>query len=176
VTSAVRTLFDLASVLSKRELERAFHEAEVRRLTDCLSLPVLLERHPGRRGAANLRALLVATAPVEVTQNELEELFVAFLDANGLPRPWLNATLPIRERLLRPDCMWPEHRLLVELDGRQVHGTQRAFEADRQRDRILLAAGWRSTRVTWRQLHDEPAAIAADLRQLLRAGPEPPTL
>lgn len=56
---------------------------------------------------------------------------------------------------------------MVELDGRAVHATDRAFETDRQRDRILLAEGWRSTRVTWRQLRDEPEEIAADLRRAL---------
>jgi very-short-patch-repair endonuclease len=176
VTSVSRTLFDLASVLSKRELERALHEAEVRQLTDRLSLPDLLERYPRRHGAANLRALLAAKTPPGVTRSDLEEDFAVFLDAHGLPRPRFNATLPIRGRLLEPDCMWVEQRLLVELDGRAVHGTERAFESDRQRDRILLAEGWRSTRVTWRQLRDEPAAIAADLRQLLRRRTGPPTL
>ena len=63
--------------------------------------------------------------------------------------------------------MWPEQRLLAELDGRAVHGTDRAFESDRRRDRILLVEGWRSTRVTWRQLRDERDEIAADLRDLL---------
>jgi very-short-patch-repair endonuclease len=176
VTSVARTQFDLAGVLAKRGLERAMYEAEVRQLTDRLSLPNLLERYPRRRGAANLQALLGANAPVGIAQNDFEELFVAFLDAEGLPRPRLNATLPIRGLLLKPDCMWSEQRLLVELDGRAVHGTARAFEGDRQRDRILLAEGWRSTRITWRQLRHEPAAIAADLRDLLRAGPRPPTL
>lgn len=176
VTSVARTQFDLAGVLSRRGLERAMHEAEVKRLTDRLSLWDLLERYPRRRGAANLRALLGAKTPVGITQTDLEELFVEFLNAYGLPRPRLNATLPIRGRLLKPDCMWTEQGLLVELDGREVHRTDRAFESDRQRDRILLAEGWRSMRVTWRQLRDEPAAIAADLRELLRAGSRPPTL
>jgi len=176
VTSVARTQFDLAGVLSKRGLERAMHEAEVRQLTDRLSLPDLLARYPRRRGAANLRALLGAKTPAGITQTELEERFVEFLDAYGLPRPRLNATLPVRGRLLKPDCMWPRQRLLVELDGRDVHGTDRAFESDRQRDRVLLVEGWRSTRVTWRQLRDEPAALAADLRDLLRAGSSPPTL
>lgn len=176
VTSVARTQFDLAGVLSKRGLERAMNEAEVRGLTDRLSLWDLLERYPRRRGAANLRALLGARVPVGVTESELEELFVGFLDAYGLPRPRLNATLPIRGRLLRPDCMWPERRLLVELDGRAAHGTDQAYEGDRQRDRILLVEGWRSMRVTWHQLRAEPAAIAADLRLLLRVGTEPPTL
>jgi very-short-patch-repair endonuclease len=176
VTSVSRTLLDLAAVDSKRQLERAMHEAEVRRLTDRLSLPDLLERYPRRRGAANLRALLTAKTPAGITQTDLEELFIEFLDEHGLPRPRLNATLPIRGRLLRPDCMWPEPRFLVELDGRGAHCMDQAFESDRQRDRILLAEGWRSMRVTWRQLHDEPAAIAADLRELLQVGARPPTL
>jgi very-short-patch-repair endonuclease len=167
VTSVARTQFDLAGVLPKRGLERAMHEAEVRGLTDRLSLWDLLERYPRRRGAANLRALLGAKTPAGVTQTDLEELFVEFLGAHGLPRPRLNATLTVRGRLLRPDCMWPEQRLIAELDGRDVHRTDRAFEADRQRDRILLVEGWRSTRITWRQLRDERQAIAADLRDLL---------
>jgi hypothetical protein len=167
VTSVTRTLFDFAGMASRRELERAMNEVEVRGLTARLSLPDLLARYPGRRGAGNLRELLVAKVPVGITQNDFEELFVGFLDGHGLPRPLLNGTLPIRGRLLRPDCMWPRQRLIAELDGRASHGTERGFESDRQRDRILLAEGWRSTRITWRQLRDEPASIAADLRPLL---------
>jgi very-short-patch-repair endonuclease len=167
VSSAARTQFDLAAVLTKRGLERAMHETEVRGLTDRLSLWDLLGRYPGRAGARNLRALLGAKMPAGITQSELEELFVAFLDAHGLPRPRLNATLPVRGRLLKPDCMWTGQRLLAELDGREVHGTDRAFEGDRWRDRVLLVEGWHSTRVTWRQLRDEPMELAADLRDLL---------
>lgn len=170
VTCASRTILDLAAVVSEREVERAFHEAEVKQLTSRVSLPQLIERHRRRRGIEAVRSILARRAPAGITENGFEELFVAFVDAHGLPRPLFNATLPMRGRLLKPDCMWPEQRLLVELDGRATHGTERAFEDDRQRDRILLAEGWRSTRVTWRQLRDEPAAIAADLRELLRAG------
>lgn len=167
VTSVFRTVFDLAAIAPMREVERAFHEAEVRRLTDRVSLPLLLERYPGHRGVVTVRAILAGREPIGITDRELEERFLAFLDAHGFPRPLLNATLPLRGRLLRPDCMWREERLIVELDGREVHATDRAFESDRRRDRELLAEGWRSSRVTWRQLRDEPAAIAADLRRLL---------
>jgi very-short-patch-repair endonuclease len=68
----------------------------------------------------------------------------------------------------KPDCMWPEQRLLAELDGGAVHRTETGFESDRQRDRILLVEGWRSTRITWRQLRVERDEIAADLRELLK--------
>jgi very-short-patch-repair endonuclease len=176
VTSVFRTVFDLAAVASKREVERAFHETEVRQLTDRVSLPRLLERYPGRRGAATVRKILASREPAGITQNDFEELFVAFLDTHEIPRPLFNATLPMRGRLLRPDCMWPDQRLIAELDGRAAHGTDRAFEGDRRRGRILLAEGWRSMHVTWRQLRDEPEVIAADLRKLLRGPGKAPTL
>jgi very-short-patch-repair endonuclease len=176
VTSAPRTLFDLAALLDKRQLERAMNEAEVQRLTDVLSLLDLLKRYPRRRGATTLRALLEAKTPESITRSELEERFVAFLDCHRLPRPRLNADLAVRGRAFRIDCLWEEQRVIVELDGRAVHGTAKAFESDRQRDRILLVEGWHSMRVTWLQLRDEALAIAADLRELLREEGRPLTL
>lgn len=175
-TSVCRTIFDLAGVASRREVERAFHEAEVRRLSDRVALPQLLARHPGRRGVATVREILASRRPPGRTRNDFEELFVAVLDRYGLPRPRFNATLALRGRFFEPDCLWERERLIVELDGRAVHGTERAFEGDRQRDRVLLTEGWRSARVTWRQLEDEPDAIAADLGELLRDTGRPPTL
>ena len=61
------------------------------------------------------------------------------------------------------DCLWPDARLVVELDSRAVHGTRKAFEADRERDRLMLADGWRVIRITWAQLRDEERELVADL-------------
>ena len=63
---------------------------------------------------------------------------------------------------------FPAHRLVIELDGYETHGTRRAFEQDRERDRKLQAAGYRVIRITWRQLTDEPDTIGSELRELLR--------
>jgi very-short-patch-repair endonuclease len=171
VTSPFRTLLDLAAVLRRRELERAFNELKVRRLTDVMPLAELLARHPGRRGSVDLRTLLVSKAPEGRTRNDFEEDFVALLDANGLPRPRLNADLALRGRFFEIDCLWELQRVAVELDSRMVHGTDKGFESDRQRDRILLAEGWRTARVTWLQLRDEPESIVADLRGMLQGSP-----
>lgn len=167
VTSPFRTIFDLAAVVSMRELERAWHEAEVRRLTDRVSLPMLLERYPGRRGTRALRELLGSDAPVGITRNEFEEAFLALVDHCGLRRPRMNAPLAIRGRFIEVDALWERERLAVELDSRGVHGTKKRFESDRHRDRILVAEGWRTMRVTWQALRDEPEAIAEDLRLAL---------
>jgi very-short-patch-repair endonuclease len=65
------------------------------------------------------------------------------------------------------DFLWRERRLIVEVDGRDVHTTRRAFERDRRRDQRLVLAGWRVLRFTWRQVLFEPAYVAATLRGLL---------
>lgn len=167
VTSVFRTIFDLAAVVSKRELERAWHEAEVRQLTDRVSLPMLLERYPGRRGTRVLRELLGTDEPASITRNEFEEAFLTLVDACSVQRPRMNADVSLRGRFFEVDALWEGHRFAVELDSRGVHGTKKRFESDRQRDRILVAEGWRTMRVTWLQLRDEPDEIAADLKSAL---------
>lgn len=167
VTAPFRTIFDLAAVLKQRELERAWHEALVRGMTAKVSLPVLLERYPGRRGTRQLRDLLDWPEPVGFTRNDFEEAFLALVDAHGLPWPRMNADLAARGRFFEVDALWERERVAVELDSRGVHGTPKKFESDRQRDRILVAEGWRTMRVTWRQLQDEPEEIVADLRLAL---------
>lgn len=167
VTAPFRTIFDLAAVVGERELERGWHEALAREMRAKVSLPMLLERYPGRRGARCLRALLASKEPETITRNDFEEAFLALVDAYGLPRPRMNAALALRGRFFEIDALWERERVALELDSRGVHGTPKKFESDRQRDRILVAEGWRTMRVTWRQLRDEPEAIVADLRLAL---------
>jgi hypothetical protein len=171
VTTVPRTLLDLAAILEPRPLERALNEADVLRLTDPLSLLDLLERHPRRPGSAALRLALAArSAGATVTRSELEELFIELLDRHGIRRPELNVLLYVTTPALEVDCLWPDARLVVELDGHGSHGTPAAFERDRERDRLLQAAGYTVIRVTWRHIREAPDRVAADIRRLLEAG------
>jgi very-short-patch-repair endonuclease/predicted transcriptional regulator of viral defense system len=166
VTTVPRTLFDLAAVLDARQLERALNEADYLRLTDRLSLPNLLRRYPRRAGAPAVRNALERRAlGATVTRSELEERFLQLVEDAGLPRPLVNSVIAGHE----VDCAWTDRRLIVELDGRAAHATPAAFEADRRRDRLLQAAGWRVVRLTWRQLSHQRAELAGDLRALLAA-------
>jgi very-short-patch-repair endonuclease len=166
VTTVPRTLFDLAAVLPQRQLERALNEAEVLRLWDELSLDVLLRRYPRHRGSRAVRAVLSQRrAGATVTKSELEEMFLTIVDAAGLPRPEINVLV---EGFV-VDAVWRDRRLVVELDGRNTHGTPAAFERDRERDRVLQVAGWRAVRITYRQMRDTPRAVEADVRLLLAA-------
>jgi very-short-patch-repair endonuclease len=164
VTTIPRTLVDLASVLPPHRVERAVNEAEVQRHTDHLSLADLVERYPGRRGIRTIKAVLARLETgVTVTRSELESRFLAFTRQARLTSPLVNAHLLGFEC----DCVWPKQRVIVELDGHATHSTREAFEQDRARDRTLQAEGWQVVRVTWRQLHESPEGLAADLRKIL---------
>jgi very-short-patch-repair endonuclease len=167
-------MFDLAGMLREREVERAWNEMEVREYTDGLSVPHLLERYPGRKGSVVLARLANRKAlPVGVTRNELEEGFLALIDRNRLPRPRLNVHISLRGRFYEIDCFWEERRVAIELDGGGAHRTTRAFHKDRERDRILLAEGYRTARITWDHIILTPDQVAADLHQILTPYPLP---
>jgi hypothetical protein len=166
VTTVPRTLFDLAAVLPERQLERALNEAEVLRRWDELSLDRLLRRYPGRKGSSAVRAVLdKRRAGATVTKSDLEEQFLALVDAAGLPRPELNVLVEGFE----VDALWRRERVVVELDARSTHGTVQAFERDRERDRLLSVARWRPIRVTARQMATSPHVLVADVQNLLAA-------
>jgi predicted transcriptional regulator of viral defense system len=165
VTTAARTLLDLAALLDEHHLARAAERAEALRLASPTSLADLVARYPRRPGVPTIRRLVERDRIVPTTTaNDLERRFLSFLDANALPRPLVNESL---DPHTTPDFRWTAHRLIVELDGFETHGTRAAFERDRARDRALMAAGWRVARITKRQLDDAPTTLAAELRALL---------
>ncbi|MGD9734564.1 MAG: hypothetical protein AB7V58_02980 [Solirubrobacterales bacterium] len=169
VTSVPRTIFDCAAGGDVDLVENLLRQAEYRARWDALSLPHLLDRYPRRRGCRTLRLALkrLEESPSGTAESPLEEKFLPFLRAHGLPIPRLNEWIELGGRRYKVDCRWPGTREIVELDSWQAHGTRSAFRDDRERDRRLRVAGYSLTRITWAQLEEEPAAIAADLRALL---------
>jgi very-short-patch-repair endonuclease len=168
VTGVSRTLLDLASVVSRRDFERAVREAEFRRLPDQPPLAELLARHPRRRGARIVRATLEHLGRLNsgTSRSHLEDRFLRFVTQTSLPMPETNVKLRVDGRPYEADCLWRDAGLIVELDGHQAHGTRSAFESDRERDRRLHVAGWTVVHVTHSQLNT-PAELAADLHRLL---------
>lgn len=165
VTTPERTIVDIAATLTPSQLERAIRQAEYDHLTTLTTLTSCLS---SRRGAAKLRrAIARAESGKGITRSKLERRFLTFLRKHGLPMPELNVDMRLDDRWIEADCLWREQRVIVELDGRRAHGSGHAFESDRSRDRALQAAGWTVVRITWRQLSEEPGAVAADLYSLL---------
>lgn len=171
VTTLARTLFDIAGELSPEPFEATLREAEYVHRFRLEELERLLALYPGRRGAKTIKICLhrLGRGPRGRARPGLEVRFAALLTGTDLPVPALNALLDLDGFKVEADCLWRDQRVVVELDGGESHGTRVAFEADRERDRRLQAAGWRVIRVTWRQL-DDPNPLLADLRRLLAPG------
>jgi hypothetical protein len=169
-TTVARTQLDIADVLSRRQVERAFDQAEMLEVFDLRALEDQLARNPYRRGVQVVRAVLaehyIGSTP---TWSEFEEAFLAFARAAGLPRPEVNYWIVLDDGwpAIRADFAWPAQRVIVETDGRDTHDTHQAFERDRRKDLRLTAARWRPMRVTWKRLHREPGLVEASARSLL---------
>jgi predicted transcriptional regulator of viral defense system len=169
-TTVARTQLDLADVIGRRPLERAFDQAEALEVFDLRALEDQLARNPYRRGAHVVRSVLAEHyAGSTPTWSEFEERFLAFARTAGLPRPEVNYWIVLDDGspAIRADFAWPAQRVIVETDGRRTHGTRQAFERDRRNDLRLAAARWRPVRVTWRRLDEEPALVEASVRALL---------
>jgi very-short-patch-repair endonuclease len=166
VTTIERTIVDLAAAVRPAVLRRAMEAAETARLPDWRIVDELVDAGDGRRGIRALRAIRAENSiGARLTRSELERDFLDVLRRHDLPLPETNVVIEGFE----VDCVWREHRLIVELDSRRHHDGTDAFERDRRRDRVLTAAGWRAIRITHRQQRYEDAAVAADLRRLMRA-------
>jgi very-short-patch-repair endonuclease/predicted transcriptional regulator of viral defense system len=167
-TSLACTLLGLAAV-DPESLDGAVAAAEQRSILDLGAVDELLRRAPRRAGVRALRKALVGiTAEFAWTRSELERRFLALCRQATVPRPRVNAWIEVPGDGFEVDFSWPELRLIVETDGHGSHGDRRAFEEDRRRDQLLVAAGWRVVRFTWHQVFDDPASVVAVLRTLSR--------
>jgi very-short-patch-repair endonuclease len=164
VTSVARTLFDLAEVDDESRLCRAWQEADRLHLLPLRAVEEVCERGYGRRALRPIRRLLAEASAAVRTRSPLEDRFREFYEKHRLPPPATNVTVLDHE----VDALWPQARLIVELDSFEFHRHRAAFESDRARDADRLLAGYRTIRVTHRRLDEDATSLAAQIRSLLR--------
>jgi hypothetical protein len=167
VTTVARTLFDFAEVAPYETLKGAAEEADRLKLLRLRELEEVCEQGRGRQALRPVRRLLVELEPPDEGRSPLEIRFPAFVREYSLPTPVQNVDVLGHE----VDVLWPQAKLIVELDSWEYHGHRAAFERDRARDPKLLIAGYRTMRVTHRRLDREADQLAAEIRQLLAVAP-----
>ncbi len=164
ITSPARTICDLAATEPTNDVEHALQEARVHlRLTD-RQLRQVIDRTPTKKGAALINRILEAEDDSGYTRSKAERIIRELLQRAGLPTPRSNRH--VHGYLV--DFIWLEQRLIVEIDGYATHGNRAAFERDHRRDQVLIAAGYRVIRITWRQLIDAPYEVTAHLAVALK--------
>lgn len=172
VTTAERTVVDLAAVISDRRLGAVVDNGLASGRLDINLLKVLQAEigRQGKPGTVRLRTILASrgsgyTAP----ESELERRLLALIEDAGLPEP----DRQFRPHWLRPshgrvDLAYPEQQLAIEGDSRRWHTLLNSFEVDRLRDNAAQLAGWRILRFTWIEINDYPERVAATIAKALR--------
>ncbi len=160
VTSPARTVVDNARHPDLEELiGAAFAKGRVteRQIEEAIA------RCPTRRGVRRLRKFLNQDGGPRRTRSWGERRLLALIRQAGLPVPLTN-----RQLLgFQVDALWPDHKLVVEVDSHQFHGDPRSFASDRARDAALVAAGYRVIRFTARQLEECPLVVLTQLAAAL---------
>ena len=174
LTAPARTIVDLASVLSRVNLERVLDNALAAAKVDLGTLVELFAAlsRKGKPGVRKLQPLLERRVGSPILQtSELEARMSLLLERAGLPEPAREFEAPwLRPISGRIDFAFTDHKVLVECDGRKWHAKYDAFEIDRRRDNAAQLAGWTVLRFTWRMVVDDPVAVVADIRRALEAG------
>jgi hypothetical protein len=164
VTTAARTLFDLAATIHPLRAERALDNCLARAI---VALPAVKQvfddlAKRGRTGTALMRELLQARGPGYVAPaSDLESCFLRLVEDAGLPLPERELDVGDAHTWMgRVEFVYPRARLLVEIDSRLHHSSLLDLEADKARDNRLMAAGWRVLRVSAPMLRQRPDGVA----------------
>jgi very-short-patch-repair endonuclease len=166
VTTAMRTLIDIAGCAPADVVEEALDDALRRKLVTVARFQRRLREDggPGRSGTALLRDLVDARAGVaRGPESTLETRLLRVLRAAGLP-----PVVQHRVGRYRVDFAYPGARVAVEADGFRWHSTRQQWDHDRARRNALTAMGWTVIHVTWEQLHQRPDEVIDSIRETLR--------
>ncbi|WP_143483520.1 endonuclease domain-containing protein [Propionicimonas paludicola] len=120
----------------------------------------------GSRGQVVRRRVVTAAAanPWSFAELRLHRM----LQSAGITDWVANSPIRVGGQLLVPDIRFRRTRLVLEFDGRSSHLGSTQFLADRERQNLLEAAGYRVLRFGWEHL-DHPEYVVPLVRQALRA-------
>lgn len=156
ITTAARTLVDLAPGLDDKRLGRAFREAIRLKTTTAGRVLDCAERHRGRPGTPALRAIAsrYASIPYARTRSDAEGRALELLHDAGREPPLVNHRVGGEEA----DLVFAERRVIVEVDGPQFH---RFRAEDERKAQVWRAAGFTVRRIPSGRVYDDPERLIA---------------
>jgi very-short-patch-repair endonuclease len=169
VTSPARTVVDLSSRRTAKELGRVVDELLRRRLLRLPSLAQCVARlgpAPGRSPRKVHEVLQARWEGYDPGDSDLESRVLAALHVAGLPLPRQQYRVVIEGRRRYIDLAYPDLKLAIEIDSWAYHRFRSSFDGDRARDNELVVLGWYVLRITDRMTDAE---IVAVVRRALEA-------
>lgn len=169
LTSPARTIVDCAGS-EPRQLGALIEQASVQGLLDVRAIDRVLDG-PRRRGTRRLLRVLEPWRryrPGIKIRSRMEAKLLTLLTQAGLPIPQTNVKLRFADKTYEVDFLWREQKLVVETDGGRFHDNPAAGTRDSERNRALVAAGYRLPRLGWEDLRDRPEVTMGEIARLLR--------
>jgi hypothetical protein len=167
-TSTARTLIDLAAVVPPGALEPALDRALAGgqvRVSDLDRATRAGSRVPGApalRRCLRERGHIGAPQP-SVLESRMARLFIRY----RLPVPRAEVVWG-HQREYRLDFAYPAIKLAIEVYGYVWHSSAEHLSHDLARQRQLTSQGWTVLAYTWRQIVDDPEAVAAEIADMYR--------
>jgi hypothetical protein len=156
VTPLPTALLAATADLSHDSLRLVLARADFQKILDLRAIEAAMGRGVG--GSRKLRAALGSHLPqLARCANGFERDFVLLCERHSLPIPEPN----VRIGRYVPDMLWPDQRLIVELDGGDAHSSAAQLQADRERQAWLEARGYSVLRFTPDELRSAPRGVIA---------------
>ena len=173
--SVARTLFSLASlvpIIPSARVKGAVDDAVAARLAHDPWLWARLEaiRCRGRNGVRVFEQVLVERSGGAVTESWLERETLRVLANAGLPTPICQARIaPKGAFVARVDFLYPDHLVVIEVNGHAWHSTRDQVAADAARRRQLVLAGYLVLDFTYDDIVSSPQLVVTQVRAALVA-------
>ena len=171
VTNTIRTMIDLAAVLPAQRFESVLDDCIWRGL---VAVPRLIHRlndlgSRGRRGTKLLRELLIERDDgCAVPLNVLERKFLKVLRSAGLDEPEKQMSIASdTSSQWRLDFAYPQHKVVIEVDGGRWHSGRQQASRDRRRDNVMNIRGWTVLRFTWDDVVHRPRYVVEQVKRAL---------
>jgi very-short-patch-repair endonuclease len=169
LTNPMRTLLDAGAVISSRTVAECIERALMTRLVTVKGLRLILRDlgGRGRSGTGALRQHLDRRALGDRRPESMIEPLMARLlyDDLGVGPIDYQPTLSIEGRRVRPDFLVRLARVVIEVDGLEVHGTRGALDHDLERQNLFTRNGYLVLRYTVTHLR-APARVAREVRSV----------
>ncbi|GAB2863376.1 DUF559 domain-containing protein [Lentzea nigeriaca] len=166
MTTAVRSLLDMACEVPRLNAVWAIDDAVRRKIVSPQQIAVSLRSRPGGRGDAVIRALVAESDGR--AESILETAGRLALSDNEVRVPEAQHEVFDGDELVaRLDGAYPDLRLGLEFDGASVHDSPRAVYKDSRRQNRLLHLGWTLLRFTWWDVMHDPQGFVASVRRAL---------
>jgi Protein of unknown function (DUF559) len=161
VTTIAQSLLDLAAVSERRPVpvRVALARLDFRHEFDVGALEAACGA--GCPGSRLLKWSIANHDPrFALTRSPLEDDWIVVCEQLDIPKP---DAVNGHVHGIRCDNIYTDAKLIVELDGYDNHRSPAQVRRDHRNDRILRKHGWLVLRYGWQDVHDDAAAVAAEV-------------